>query len=239
MPLSQSSTVLSYVVILIFPTLTGLREHAAISEESIYNHFTKTVKDNFLWQMVDFPTRANNILDLVLTTIPEKIINLQGFDDILDTDHKLISFDINFKIQRKVKVKRSTYNFKKANWPILKELLGRTPWDLCFVSNDVDESLSNWHDMFISAVNEHIPKCTLKNVNEHPWIDAELRSPIRKKNNQRNKLRRSQSPVDLEKYKLLRRITKQLIAKKRKDHATKMKDSVFESQVLQWSGLTI
>lgn len=45
----------------------------ATSGEPICNHFTKTVRDNFLCQMVDFPTRANNTLDLILTNFPDKI----------------------------------------------------------------------------------------------------------------------------------------------------------------------
>ena len=34
------------------------------------------VKDKFLHQLVDFPTTLNNTLDLLLTNIPDKIINI-------------------------------------------------------------------------------------------------------------------------------------------------------------------
>ena len=73
--------------------------------EAINTHFSKMVQDNYLYQIINFSTRGNNILDLVLTSMPDKIVNVQGFDDIIDTDHKLISFDINFKIQKLTKVK--------------------------------------------------------------------------------------------------------------------------------------
>jgi hypothetical protein len=33
----------------------------AITGEAIGNAFAKTVKDNFLYQLVDFPTREDNI----------------------------------------------------------------------------------------------------------------------------------------------------------------------------------
>ena len=39
-------------------------------------------------KMVDFPTR-NNVLDLILTNILDKVTGVYGFDDILSTDHKL------------------------------------------------------------------------------------------------------------------------------------------------------
>ena len=39
----------------------------ATTGDSIHNYFTKLVRDNYLWQMIDFPTRNNNMLDSSLT----------------------------------------------------------------------------------------------------------------------------------------------------------------------------
>lgn len=38
----------------------------AINNDSIYSYFTKLVRDNYLWQLVDSPTLNANILDLAL-----------------------------------------------------------------------------------------------------------------------------------------------------------------------------
>jgi hypothetical protein len=135
--------------------------------------------------LVDFPTRNDNILDLVLTNIPEKILNLEGFDDILETDHKILKFDLNLKIHPKIKSKRTVFNFKNANWIALKELLMHTPWDMAFVKNDINNSLSIWCDLFFAAVHEHIPKLQNGYVTNPPWIDTELLKLIRKKTHQR------------------------------------------------------
>ena len=56
------------------------------TDSDIYNLFTKSIKD-FVWQVVDFPTQQKNLLDLVLTNIPDKIVNIVGFYDILESDH--------------------------------------------------------------------------------------------------------------------------------------------------------
>ena len=99
----------------------------ATTGDSIHNYFTKLVRDNYLWQMIDFPTRNNNMLDLILTNIPEKISDIHGFDDILNTNHKLVSFALDFNIPKKFKTKRFVYNFKKANWDALKKCLLTPP----------------------------------------------------------------------------------------------------------------
>lgn len=52
--------------------------------------FSKSIKDNFLLQLIDFPAQGCNILNLVLTSIPCKINNIAAFDSIIATDHKCI-----------------------------------------------------------------------------------------------------------------------------------------------------
>ena len=56
---------------------------------------------------------GENTLDLILTNIPDKIQNVAGFDDVLESDHKLINFEINLKIQRNPRIKRPSLRFCK------------------------------------------------------------------------------------------------------------------------------
>ena len=119
----------------------------ATKNNNTHRHFTKTVKDHYLWQLVGFPTRFENTVDLILTNIPEKIENLKGFDDVLPTDHKLISFEINLKIEKN-QVARFVYDFEKADWFTLKVLFSNTRWDLCLVPGNIDKTLSNCKSIF-------------------------------------------------------------------------------------------
>ena len=191
----------------------------ASSSESLHNYFTKFVKDNYLWQLVNFPTRNNNILDLILTNIPDKIHNLHGYDDIISTDHKLIGFDLDLRVPKKPDIKRSVYNFKRADWSSLNNSLQNTSWDQCFVPNDVDASLSNWCAVFLTVVNKHVPKSKTRNIHDHPWIDKELLSLIKRKNMHRLKANRSGCVHDAQKFKDLQRLMKQLISQKKKEYA--------------------
>ena len=129
--------------------------------------------------------------------------------------------------------KRSVYNFKKANWNGLNEVLNNTPWDLCFVSGDVDAVLSCWSHFFLTAVQDNVPLCKSLNNYNHAWIDSELL--IRKKNRQRNKLRKSGSSHDLTKFKNLLRETKKVMLQKRKEMALKISNSLSENPKRFWS----
>ena len=172
---------------------------------------------------------------MILTNIPDKIHNLHGYDDIISTDHKLISFDLDLRVPKKPDIKRSVYNFKRADWSNLNNSLQNTSWDQCFVPNDVDASLSNWCAVFLTVVNQHVPKSKTRNIHDHPWIDKELLSLIKRKNMQRLKANRSGCVHDAQKFKDLRRLTKQLISQKKKEYATKLRDSVTENPKRFWS----
>ena len=175
------------------------------------------------------------MLDLILTNIPEKISDIHGFDDILNTDHKLVSFVLDFNIPKKPKTKRFVYNFKKVNWDALKEVLTNTSWDMSFVFGDIEASLSNWCDLFVSAVNDHVPKRRVRNVHDHPWLDLELMKLIKKKNKQRIKGRKTKTPDDLQKFKDLRRETEKLMKQKKKDYANNLRDLLSENPKRFWS----
>ncbi|XP_028417283.1 uncharacterized protein LOC114541681 [Dendronephthya gigantea] len=96
------------------------------TNDAIENCFTKLVRDNYLWQLVDFPTRISNTLDLILTNVPEKVKDVYGYDDVISTDHKLISFSMDFNTPKKLTVKRNVFDYKRTNWNDLNEALSRT-----------------------------------------------------------------------------------------------------------------
>ena len=117
---------------------------------------------------------------MILTNIPDKIHNLHGYDDIISTDHDL-------RVPKKPDIKRSVYNFKRADWSSLNNLLQNTSWDQCFVPNDLDASLSNWCAVFLTVVNQHVPKSKTRNIRDHPWIDKELLSLVKRKKQAKTK----------------------------------------------------
>ena len=55
-----------------------------------------------------------------------------------------------------------------------KSELSLTDWDLRFVENDINALHPNLSHVFLTAVDQHIPKSKARNVNEHPWIYHEF-----------------------------------------------------------------
>ena len=58
-------------------------------------NFLDIIDETQLTQLVDFPTHVKgNILDLVLTNVPEKILNIDCLGNLGNSDHSIISVDI-------------------------------------------------------------------------------------------------------------------------------------------------
>ena len=160
--------------------------------------------------------------------------HIHRFDDIICTDHKLISFELDLKVPKRTKTKRVVYNFKRADWSGLKETLRNTTWDACIVPDDADASLENWYDLFVAAANDHIPKCKARSVNDLPWMDNELRLLLKKKDDARSKFKRKHSSSTEAKFIELRRFAKEMLMRKKMEHAGKLKASISENPKRFW-----
>ena len=137
------------------------------------------IHDNFLFQLVKDPTRNGNILDLVFVTSLDLVYDLKV--GLPFSDHNSISMLLSRKSFSGRKSQKLSYSFKKADWNHLRNLLYYTPWHCAFMDTDIDCIWAAWSDMFLSAVNECIPRRTVKRTSNAPWISGDLIKLCRRK----------------------------------------------------------
>ena len=73
------------------------------------------IADNGLEQIVDFPTRKDNTLDLMLTTHPAFKLRCKPLPSIGNSDHDIVLLDMACKPFKPKPVKRKIYLWKKAD----------------------------------------------------------------------------------------------------------------------------
>jgi len=76
------------------PKMLWLFGHYSCPDTEIYNQFLTFVTDLSYIQMVDFPTRGNNVLDLLLTTEPSLFTAVKSECPFGSSDHSSVVFDI-------------------------------------------------------------------------------------------------------------------------------------------------
>ena len=83
--------------------------------------FVKAMQDGFFRQLVDFPTHIKgNILDLVITNIPEKVSELKEVGRIGKSDHVILQFDLTVNADKEVEM-QTMRTWKRADWSGIRE----------------------------------------------------------------------------------------------------------------------
>ena len=106
-----------------------------LNNSRLYEIFSDILLDNFLTQMVLQPTRAGNILNVVLSNSTDIIQDVQVGEPI--SDHNVVTFNANVYPYRRKHTKKEFYSFKKADWEQLNTLFEIIPWDCAFLSQDI------------------------------------------------------------------------------------------------------
>ena len=139
------------------------------------------IQDNFMHQLVNEPTRDQNILDLILTTNVDLINNVVVGEHF--SDHNSITFTLNCAPYLSRISKKFIYAFNKADWSHLRSLFQNTPWDFVLSDEDIDDDWIKWKDLFFATVDDCIPKFRQKKRITAPWITKDLIKLCRKKKN--------------------------------------------------------
>ena len=161
---------------------------------------------NIADSLVSFPT---NVLDLILTRTPQWISNIEVLPDHFDSDHLPVVFDIKMRSERSHEsAPRQVYNYKKANFTELNELLRYVRWNRAFLQEDVADTVKY---LLLAAADLCIPLFTVKRRTNPPWINKEILRLILKKKSLWHQLKAQPSESLSQKFKDSRSKIKKLI----------------------------
>ena len=91
------------------------------SYKAIHEHSLDILHNHGLQQLVTFPTRQVNTLDLVATNKPSTIINIQSSAGV--SDHDMVLFEVRSQVKMIEQPSRTIYMYDRANWDALREEL--------------------------------------------------------------------------------------------------------------------
>ena len=117
-----------------------------------YSKFRELTFDFFLQQVNMFPTRRNNILDLVLTTTPDNVVNLSCVSATsvdLSSYHSLTFFDFLLHVKLTRHHRRTMFDFQRADWYGLKCAL-KGIWQQKIFLAHLKELLKSFSKLFYS-----------------------------------------------------------------------------------------
>ena len=166
----------------------------------------EAASDNMLEQLVKFPTHLKgNILDLVLTNIPERVTEVEEVGRLGSSDHMAILTKVITGPRRIDNAVR--YLCGRADWKAMEADLSNKNWEE--LNNlEADAAWTALKEVLHKTVEEHVPKRRRRNHDRPGWLSQEVVREIRKKKKQ---WKAAKQGVDVEKYKETEKKVRNLI----------------------------
>jgi len=141
---------------------------------------TKFAEDNFLIQNIDEPTRGNNILDLVFSTQEDMIQNIQIGENLVTSDHRIITFDINVNAERSTK-NHFVPDFRRADFNGFRSELETVDWNSLFTENDAERNWITLKEKLKIIEQKYISMKLKRNKNNPSWFNRDIKDLIHRR----------------------------------------------------------
>ena len=166
------------------------------------------MNDHGLEQMVHFPTREKNTLDLILTTLSGQFQDVHSPDKL--SDHDIVSRTLKIFIPPIKKPRRKVYLYQKGDYESMRKDT------LEFAKEKYFNGHSDTRSVLVQdSADKHIPSKTSRSVSSISWITPEIRRKICRKNKMHAKAKKTGRSKLRSKFETLRREIK---ADVRKQH---------------------
>ena len=163
--------------------------------------FINTVMDIASEQIVDFPTRGQNLLDIFVTNRPSLLNKCTPLPGL--SDHDIVLVDSNITPARQKPPKRLIHLWKKTNIPDMEADL-KNNLESAFSTYDthtpVDTLWTTFKNTCLSNIQKHVPSKLSSSRYSQPWCNRSIRRLSRRKKRAFNRARRTGRQKDWDTY---------------------------------------
>ena len=155
-----------------------------------------------LTQVVQQPTRENNILDLFLVTSPDRGTEADILTGV--SDHDAVCLSYNRRLNRNKKSSRNVYLFKRADMESLKGEITHyynDEFKQHIEAIDINETWEKFKDLLNKLMKKHIPQRNVKQNCKLPWVNNIIRRLMRRRKRARAKSKKTGKVADWNRYK--------------------------------------
>ena len=186
---------------------TGLNKEGSPLCDSGGQILLDVMHDLGLEQMVRFPTREKNTLDLIITSLPKQFVDVSSPDRL--SDHDIISGTLKVKVERKRFVRRKFFLYGKGDYDSMRKAAKDFGSEKYFNGHSGSRNIEeNWllvKNFLKEIESKFIPSRESKSSKGLPWLSMPIRRLIRRRNKTHAKAKRWHSDRLLGKWKNLRR----------------------------------
>ena len=176
------------------------------------------LQESDFYQCVNKPTRETNILDLIFTTT-EDLVNEVNVGPVFSTsDHRIITFKMRIEPSKAKISKEKVPDFSKANFTRLRLILNNSDWSKISSEVDINKAWEAFTTELKNAVNLCVPFRDRRPATNKPkWWNSDIEKSLSLKTRAYKKYLSTHSQDDKLELDRIRRITKKLIKRSKKN----------------------
>ena len=141
----------------------------------------EAVEDMLMSQMVDFSTQVKgNILDLVITNMPERLLEVRDEGRLGKSDHVMIVTEISVG-KSHTESPRPLPDWRNADWASMRSELDSREWISRVRRSNMDMAWQLVKDKVDELTRKYVPLRRRRNQNRPIWMTQEILRAIRKK----------------------------------------------------------
>ncbi len=179
------------------------------------NMLINTANDFFLSQVVNHPTRKDNILDLFFTSNPSLINRVTTAPPLsIEADHNIVFIDVNSRAVIPKRAPQPRFIYAKADWESMRKHLAAYK----LPESSVQEQWDHFESTIISLMKKYIPQKIPRPQKHKPWISREIITMIHRRNRAYKSWQTSKSSETHTKYHQLRSKCQKKIRKAHKEY---------------------
>ena len=184
------------------------------------NHAKSEINDKLLLlsqslnlhQLINKPTRGNNILDLIFSNFIDKIHSVEVLDPIHELDHLPIVCRLacaNTCVMGQVKcLTRHVFHYNNGDYEKLSHLIHDAPWP-ALLTGDTDNMQVVFSNHINDMISECIPNYHVKiKTRDKPGMTNKIKNLFKKANKLHKRALYTKHPRDIEKHASARRLAK-------------------------------
>lgn len=186
----------------------------------------KTAREESFSQLVSFPTHTKgNILDLVLTNSPERIVSVDDIGRLGRSDHVIIEI-VGLVDEGRRCEEKLTRNWRRADWDSIRKELQVVRWQRELAKGTVQDSWQLFRRIITDTVERHVPLFKRRAQERPVWLTDEIMRLIRLKRRRWRVFKQQKTAESEQEY---RRVEKD-VAKKIRNGKRRMERELAQGQ---------
>ncbi len=135
-----------------------------------------------LEQLIDFPTHTKgNILDLVLTNMPHRIMGVETAGKLGRSDHEMLLVEVTTAHAAPQQEQTKIPVWSRANWSAIRNTMADRDWRNELKDLTAEDAWAQYKLITTELITKYVPHRTRKEVDRPLWMTTELLQEIRRK----------------------------------------------------------